>query len=144
MYCLQRFVSSSREFVVHELVQGQSASLDVLVDPVHARMPISHDFQGIQFEWPHQRIDRQWNIVFRFSEIANIGNLLASEFDLLKNWVFSEDVTEGSWDIKFGEAWQEDFEWSRGGCGRSVRHCRRLNLTVEFPANSIRCFGELL
>jgi hypothetical protein len=41
----------------------------------------------------------------------NIGDLLASEFDFLKNRVFSEDVAEGSWETKFGEAWQEDFEW---------------------------------
>jgi hypothetical protein len=71
------------------------------VDPVHARVPISHGFMGIQLESPRQRIDRQWNIVLRFCDIVNIGDLLASEFDFLKNRVFSEDVTAGSWDMKF-------------------------------------------
>jgi hypothetical protein len=47
----------------------------------------------------------------RFCDIANRGDLLASEFDFLKNRIFSEDVTEDSWDRKFGEMWQEDFEW---------------------------------
>jgi hypothetical protein len=65
-------------------------------------MPISHDFMGIQLESPHQGIGRQWNIVLRFCDIANIGDLLALEFDFLKNRVFSEDVAAGSWDIKFG------------------------------------------
>jgi hypothetical protein len=64
----------------------------------------------IRFEYPHQRIDRQWNIVLRFCDIVNRGDLLASEFDFSKNRVFSEGVTKGSWDIKFGEAWQEDFK----------------------------------
>jgi hypothetical protein len=48
--------------------------------------------------------------VLRFCDLANIGDLLASEFDLLKNRVFLEDVTDGSWDTKFGEPSQEDFE----------------------------------
>jgi hypothetical protein len=65
---------------------------------------------GIQFECLRQRIDRQWDIVLRFGDIANIGDLLASEFDLLRNCAFSEDDTEDSWNTKFGEAWQEDFE----------------------------------
>jgi hypothetical protein len=60
---------------------------------------------GIRFEWLRQPIDRHWNIVLRFCDIANIGDVLASEFDFLKNRVFSEDVKEGSWDTKFGEAW---------------------------------------
>jgi hypothetical protein len=74
-------------------------------------VPISHDFVGIRFECPRQRIDRQWNIVLRFWDIANRDDRLASEFDLLKNLVFSEDATEGSWYTKFGEVWQDDFEW---------------------------------
>jgi hypothetical protein len=60
---------------------------------------------------PRQHIDRPWNIVLRFCDIANIGNLLAWEFDVLKIRIFSEDVTDGSWDIKLEEAWREDFEW---------------------------------
>jgi hypothetical protein len=65
---------------------------------------------GSRIEYPRECIDRQWNIVLRFCDIANIGDLLASEFDILKNRVFSEDNTEGSWDTKLSEAWQEDFE----------------------------------
>jgi hypothetical protein len=113
------------------------------MDSAHARVPISHGFVGIRFECPRQRIDRQLNIVLRFCDIANIGDLLASEFDLLKNRVFSEDVTEGSWDTKFGEAWQEDFQWWCERCGRSVRPYHRGDLTVEFSASEIKCFGLL-
>jgi hypothetical protein len=72
---------------------------------------MSHDFVDIRFESPRQRIDRKWNIALRFCDIASIGDLLASEVDLLTDRVFSEDVTDGSWDTKFGEAWQRDFEW---------------------------------
>jgi hypothetical protein len=60
---------------------------------------------GIRFECRRQRIDQQWNIVLRFCDIVNRGNPLASAFDLLDNRVFSEDITEDSWDTKFGEAW---------------------------------------
>jgi hypothetical protein len=67
-------------------------------------VPISHDFVGIRFECPRQCIERQWNIVLRFCDIANIDDLLASEFDFLKNRVFSEDIAKDSWDIEFGEA----------------------------------------
>jgi hypothetical protein len=84
-------------------------------------VPISHDFVGIRFESPRQCIDRQWNIVLRVCDIANIGDLLASEFDVLKNRAFSEDLTEGSWDTKFGDAWQENFAWSRRRCGAERR-----------------------
>jgi hypothetical protein len=80
------------------------------MDPAHARVPISHDFVGIRFKSPHHRINRQWNIVLRFCDIANRGHLLTSKSDFLKNRIFSEDVTEASWDTEFGEVWQEDFE----------------------------------
>jgi hypothetical protein len=96
---------------VHDLLQEPSASLDVPVDSADGPVSISHDFVDIRFECPRQRIDRHWNILLRFCDITNRGDLLASEFDVLKNRVFSEDVTEGSWDTKFVEAWQEDFEW---------------------------------
>jgi hypothetical protein len=105
---------------------------------------ISHDFVGIGFECPRHRIDRQWNIVLRFCDIATIGDLPASKFDFLNYRVFSANVTAGSWDIKSGETWQEDFQWECGRCGCSVRYCRTLNLTVEFPANPMTCFGLLL
>jgi hypothetical protein len=74
------------------------------MDPAHARMPISHEFVTIRFECPRQRIDRQWNIVLRFCDIVNKGDLLASKFEILKNRVFSEDSTKDSWNTEFGEA----------------------------------------
>jgi hypothetical protein len=49
--------------------------------------------------------------VLRFCEIANKGDLLVLESDLLKNRVFSEDVAKTFRDTKFGEARSEDFEW---------------------------------
>jgi hypothetical protein len=92
----------------------------------------------IQLECPRRGIDRQWNILLRFCDFANIGDLLASEFDSLKNRVFSEDVTEGASDKRFVERWQEDFEWWHERFGRSVPHCRALNLTVEFAMILLR------
>jgi hypothetical protein len=117
------------------------------VNPAHARVPISHDFVGIRIECRRQRIDRQWNIVLRFCDIATIGDLLASEFDFLNNRVFSEDVTEGSWDTKFGEAWQEDFEWYRvfdiesesrrmGGAVARLLHKKRQHIHSFFMTES--------
>jgi hypothetical protein len=47
-------------------------------------------------------------------------------------------------EIQLGEALQDDFEWQRECCGPSVQHCRTLNLTIEFPANSIWRFDFLL
>jgi hypothetical protein len=65
----------------------------------------------IRFESPRQCADRQWNIVLRFCDIANKGDLLGSEFDFLKNRLFPEDIREDSGDTKFGDVCQEDFEW---------------------------------
>jgi hypothetical protein len=59
----------------------------------------------------------------------------------LKNRVFSEECARGYWDAKFGEAWQEDFEWYRVGCGLSLPHSCQLTIMVEFPTNSIRFVG---
>jgi hypothetical protein len=44
------------------------------------------------------------------ADITSTSNLLASEFDFLKNRVLSKGVADGPWDTKFVEAWQEDFE----------------------------------
>jgi hypothetical protein len=93
---LRRFVSSIQEFVVRDLVQEQSPSLDVTVDPAHARVPMSHDLVSSRFQCPRQHIDQQWNAGLRFCDISNRGDLLESEFDFLKYRVFSEDVTENS------------------------------------------------
>jgi hypothetical protein len=53
-------------------------------------------------ECPHQCIDRNWNVVFPFCDIANIKNLLASELELLESRVFAEDFAQTSWDTKLG------------------------------------------
>jgi hypothetical protein len=71
------------------------------MDPAHARVPISHDFVGIQFECPGQRIDREWSIVLRFCDLANRRDLPASEFDLLKK-VF-EWCYRGTLEHKIGQ-----------------------------------------
>jgi hypothetical protein len=63
--------------------------------------------------------------VLRFWEITSISNRLASEFDFLKNRILSEEFTDGHCDPKFGEAWQEDFEWERSG--RFLPHDSQLN-----------------
>jgi hypothetical protein len=74
----------------------------------------------------------------------SVRNLLASEFDFLKNGVFSEGLANGSWDVKLGEVWSEDFQIYHGRSGRSLAHYRRLTFTVKVSANSIRCFGLVL
>jgi hypothetical protein len=55
-------------------------------------------------ECPHQRIDRNRNVLFHFYDITNIKNLLAPELELLESRVFAEDLAQSSWDTKFCEA----------------------------------------
>jgi hypothetical protein len=49
-------------------------------------------------------VNEEWNNVLQFRKTTNMGGLPASELNFLKNRAFAEDVTEGSWDTKFGEA----------------------------------------
>jgi hypothetical protein len=62
-------------------------------------------------ECPHQRIDRNRNVMFPFCDITNINNLLAPELKLLESRVFAEDLAQIWWDAKLGYAWSEDLEW---------------------------------
>jgi hypothetical protein len=55
-------------------------------------------------ECPRQHIDRNRSVVFPFSDITNINNLLASELELPESHVFAEDLAQISWDGKLGEA----------------------------------------
>jgi hypothetical protein len=61
------------------------------------------------FECPRQHVDRSWNVVLPLREIANIRDRLASEFDFLKNRVFSQEFADECWDAKFGETYQDEF-----------------------------------
>jgi hypothetical protein len=100
----RHFVESNREFVVHVFDQGPYVALVVLATPSHAQMPITHDLVDTRISCPRQSIDRDRNIIFSFCDVTNLSNLLASEFDFLKNCVFAEDLIQSSGDIKFGDA----------------------------------------
>jgi hypothetical protein len=64
----------------------------------------------------------------------NIRNLLMSDFDFLKNRLFS--------DRKLSEVWEEDFESWHWRWNPSLRHCCSWNLIVELPPIPSAVFGS--
>jgi hypothetical protein len=46
--------------------------------------------------------------------MSNISHLLASEFDLLKNHLFSKEFVNACWDLTFREPYQKDLESDAG------------------------------
>jgi hypothetical protein len=62
-----------------------------MLSSLSGRMQImaERQFQGISWtvKYPHQLIDRNWNILLQLGDIKNIGNPPPSELNLLKNRV---------------------------------------------------------
>jgi hypothetical protein len=81
---------------------------------VSSRMQAILECQSQKILWiiecPHSCIDGNWNIVRSFGEKTKISNLLASELDLLENYILSGEFANGCWDAEFGEACQGDLE----------------------------------
>jgi hypothetical protein len=57
----------------------------------------------------------------QFGDITNRSNPLGSELDFLKYRIFSEEFWNRGWDIKFGQAEQEDCEWASLPSRHSLR-----------------------
>jgi alpha-D-ribose 1-methylphosphonate 5-triphosphate synthase subunit PhnI len=106
-------------------------------------MPISEDFVDNGMSSPAHCIDRNWNIVFQFSDITNMSNLLASELDFLRNRVLSEEFANACWDAEFDAVWQDNLECYGSRCHHSLRHYCPLARIIEVRRNSIKCFGRV-
>jgi hypothetical protein len=70
------------------------------------RLQSMREFQLHKISWAGEcsckRINRNRNVVFPFSDITNINNLLASELELLESRDFADDLAQTSWDAKLG------------------------------------------
>jgi hypothetical protein len=76
-------------------------------------------------QYSHQSIAQNWNIIFQFGRITNMGNLLTSEPDFLTNLILSGKFANWSWDKTFGEVCKKDFNWSDWLYRHSLRrYCR--------------------
>jgi hypothetical protein len=100
----------------------KSCMLPSISGQVHPMLECRFHTASWVIEGARRPINQNRSIVLQFCDITNFGNLLALEFDFLKNRVVSGKCANGSRDKEFSEASQKDSELSRRRYSRSLRH----------------------